>query len=170
MVDKTLSRSHVPMLALIALAMAFSLVACGPPNDLRGNNPDKKLISEIRPGVTDKASVTKLLGSPSSVATFDRNTWYYISQETQDVAFFKPRLKDEKVVSISFNDQGIVNKVAYLGLDDHVDVVPNPNATPAPGREFTILEQLIGNFGRFSNSTAPGEGAGGPSPTSGPGY
>ncbi|HEX4112104.1 MAG TPA: outer membrane protein assembly factor BamE [Stellaceae bacterium] len=169
MVDKMLPLSRFPVLALIALAMTVTLAGCGPPNDLRGNNPDKKVMAEIKPGVTDKVSVTKLLGSPSSVATFDKNTWYYISQETQNVAFFKPRLKDEKVVSISFNDQGIVKQIAYLGMDDHVDVVPNPNATPAPGREFTILEQLIGNFGRFSGTEPT---SGGPSPTSGsgPGY
>jgi len=138
------------MPVVAALLLAGTLAACGPPNDLRGNNPDKKIMAEIRPGVTDKASVTKLLGSPSTVASFDNNTWYYISQETQNVAFFKPRLKDEKVVTISFNDKGIVRQVAYLNMKDHVDVAPDPNATPAPGREFGILEQLIGNFGRFS--------------------
>jgi outer membrane protein assembly factor BamE (lipoprotein component of BamABCDE complex) len=167
MIDRLPSLSRISTLALLAVAMAFTLAGCGPPDDLRGNNPDKKLLGEIRPGVTDKASVTKLLGSPSSVATFDKNTWYYISQNTQNVAFFKPRLKDEKVVSISFTDQGVVKQIAYLGMDDHVEVVPNPNATPAPGREFTILEQLIGNFGRFSGASPASSG---PSPTSGSGY
>ncbi|HEY5207985.1 MAG TPA: outer membrane protein assembly factor BamE [Stellaceae bacterium] len=137
-------------LAIAAFSLTAALAACGPANDLRGNNPDKKVMAEIRPGVTDKASVTKLLGSPSTVASFDNNTWYYISQETQNVAFFKPRLKDEKVVAISFNDKGIVRAIDYRSMKDHVDVKPDPNATPAPGREFGILEQLIGNFGRFS--------------------
>jgi outer membrane protein assembly factor BamE (lipoprotein component of BamABCDE complex) len=170
MIDKSHIPARVAAFALTAFVMAFTLIGCGPPNDLRGNNPDKKVLAEIKPGVTDKASVTKLLGSPSSVATFDKNTWYYISQETQDVAFFKPRLKAEKVVAISFGDNGVVKQIAFRGIDDHVDVVPNPNATPAPGREFTILEQLIGNFGRFSGAT--GGSSSGPSSTSGagPGY
>jgi outer membrane protein assembly factor BamE (lipoprotein component of BamABCDE complex) len=112
--------------------------------------------------------VTQLLGSPSTVATFDPNTWYYVSQETQNVAFFKPKLKDEKVVSISFDKQGVVKKVAFLSMKDHRDVAPNPDKTPAPGREFTILEQLIGNFGRFGAPGGSGN-TGGPSPTSGPG-
>ncbi|MGH6979893.1 MAG: outer membrane protein assembly factor BamE [Stellaceae bacterium] len=159
----------IPRAASLALAacLAFALASCGPPDDLRGNNPDKKMMASIKPGVTDKASVTKLLGSPSSIASFDPNTWYYISQETQNVAFFKPRVKDQKVVSISFDKKGVVNKVAYLGINDSVDVVPNADKTPAPGREFTLLEQLIGNFGRFS---APDNSSGGPSPTSGSGY
>lgn len=158
-----------PRAASLALAacLAFAVASCGPPEDLRGNNPDKKTLAAIKPGVTDKASVTKLLGSPSSVASFDPNTWYYISQETQNVAFFKPRINDQKVVSISFNKKGVVDKIAYLGLKDSVRVEPNPDKTPAPGREFTLLEQLIGNFGRFS---APDNSSGGPSPTSGSGY
>lgn len=160
---------RAPAVALGACVIAFTLAACGPPNDLRGNNPDNKMLASIQPGVTDKASVTRLLGSPSTVATFDPNTWYYVSQETQNVAFFKPKLKDEKVVSISFDKKGVVQKVALLNMKDHRDIVPNPDKTPAPGREFTILEQLIGNFGRFSNSPTGANGTGGASPTSSPG-
>ena len=111
------------------------MASCGPPEDLRGNNPDKKTLAAIKPGVTDKASVTKLLGSPSSVASFDPNTWYYISQETQNVAFFKPRINDQKVVSISFNKKGVVDKIAYLGLKDSVKVraEPRQDAGAGPG-------------------------------------
>jgi outer membrane protein assembly factor BamE (lipoprotein component of BamABCDE complex) len=171
MVTDRLAVLRAPALALGVCVLAFTLASCGPPNDLRGNSPDKNVIAEIKPGVTDKASVTRLLGSPSTVATFDPNTWYYVSQETQNVAFFKPKLKDEKVVSISFDKTGVVQKVAFLNMKDHREIAPNPDKTPAPGREFTILEQLIGNFGRFSSGSGSGSGSntGGPSPTSGPG-
>jgi outer membrane protein assembly factor BamE (lipoprotein component of BamABCDE complex) len=164
MVNRTRSLARASALTLTALLAAFTLASCGPPTDLRGNSPEKKLLASIKPGVTDKASVTKLLGSPSSVATFDADTWYYISQETRNVAFFKPELQDEKVVTISFNNKGIVQKIAYLGMQDHREIEPNPDKTPAPGREFTLIEQLIGNFGRFS---APDAGANGPSPGTG---
>jgi outer membrane protein assembly factor BamE (lipoprotein component of BamABCDE complex) len=169
-ISARMATSRVSLSRAVALAgagmIAVTLASCGPPDDLRGNDPDKKVMSGITPGVTDKASVTRLLGSPSTVATFDPNTWYYVSQETQNVAFFKPRLKDERVVSISFDKKGVVTRVAYLDMKDHREVLPNGDKTPAPGREFTLLEQLIGNFGRFSGS-APG--ASGPSPSSGSG-
>ncbi len=160
---------HKPLSLVLgagSFAIALTLVGCSPPVDLRGNDPDKAAMAAIRPGVTDKASVTKLLGSPSSVATFDPNTWYYISQKTQEIAFFKPSLEDEKVVTISFDSKGVVQRVAYLGMKQHEDVEPNPDATPAPGREFTVLEQLIGNFGRFSSPQGGSEGEG-PNPNTG---
>lgn len=144
---------------LFALGLALALNACAPPVDLRGNNPDQGTMKEIKPGVTDKASVTQLLGSPSSVASFDNNTWYYISQETRNTAFFKPEIMDQRVVSINFDDKGVVKNVAYADMKDREEIVPNPKATPAPGREFTILEQLVGNFGRFAAPSATNSGS-----------
>ena len=152
---------------LIGAGVALALAGCAPALDLRGNAPDKSAMKEIKPGVTDKASITQLLGSPSSVAAFDNNTWYYISQETLNVAFFKPELIDQHVVAIHFDDKGMVKQVAMLDMKDRQVVVPNPNATPAPGREFTILEQLIGNFGRFA---APSPSNSGSTSQPGPGH
>jgi outer membrane protein assembly factor BamE (lipoprotein component of BamABCDE complex) len=166
MINKTFFPTRASALALTAFLTAFTLIGCAPPEDLRGNNPDKKVMDSIKLGVTDKASITALLGSPSSVASFDANTWYYISQKTQNVAFFATRLNDEKVVSISFDKKGIVRKIAYLSMNDHQEIEPNPDKTPAPGREFTILEQLVGNFGRFSAPDSGGNG-GGPNPNTG---
>src|ERR1700733_9114359 len=77
-------------IALLLSAVALVGASCAPPPDMRGNLPEKTTLDQIKSGETDKAAVTKLLGSPSSVATFDSNTWYYISQETQKIAFFKP--------------------------------------------------------------------------------
>lgn len=145
-----------------AAALALTLAACSIPVDQRGNLPDKAALAQLQPGVTDKATVTRLLGSPSSIATFDTSTWYYISQRSKSVAFFKPDLLDQEVVAIDFDKDGKVREVRHRGMQDAQAITPNPNATPAPGREFSFLEQLIGNFGKFSGKgTGPGGGAAG---------
>lgn len=136
---------------LIAATAALALAGCSVPVDQRGNLPQQSSLAEIKPGVTDKATVTRLLGSPSSIAAFQGDTWYYISQKTQEVAFFKPELVDQEVVAVDFDKDGIVRDVRRKGMEDRQVVTPNPRATPAPGREFSFIEQLIGNFGRFSN-------------------
>jgi outer membrane protein assembly factor BamE (lipoprotein component of BamABCDE complex) len=148
---------------LAAAILTLGLAGCSVPVDPRGNLPTTELLSQIKPGVTDKATVTRILGSPSSVAEFDADTWYYISQKTKAVAFFKPELIDQEVVAIDFDKDGMVRDIRHRGMDDRVAVAPDPNATPAPGREFTFWEQLVGNFGRFSgnSSTNPGGGSGG---------
>lgn len=146
-----------------ALAVALLVLAgCNNPVDQRGNLPDPEKLAQIKPGTTDKATVTQLLGSPSSVATFEPNTWYYISQKTKPLAFLTPERLDQEVVAIDFDESGIVQDLRRKSMADGQTVEPNPNATPAPGREFSVLEQLIGNFGKFSNkpkgsSTASGK-------------
>jgi outer membrane protein assembly factor BamE (lipoprotein component of BamABCDE complex) len=139
------------IVTLIAGAALVALGACAIPVDQRGNLPEPDKLSQILPGTTDKATVTQLLGSPSSVSVFDANTWYYISQKTKAIAFFTPEVLDQQVVAIDFDDKGVVRDMRRRDLADGEVIIPNPNATPAPGREFSFLEQLIGNFGRFSS-------------------
>jgi len=126
-------------------------------------------MAQIKPGETDKATVQHLLGTPSTTASFDPNTWYYISRETKDVAFLKPEILDQQVTAIHFDENGVVSAIDHKGLHDAQAITPNPNATPAQGREFTFLEQLIGNFGKFnnggSNNTPGGPNTGGPGGT-----
>jgi outer membrane protein assembly factor BamE (lipoprotein component of BamABCDE complex) len=157
--------SHHRFLTLTAL-LALALAGCSNPIDQRGNLPTAEQLQQIKPGVTDKPTVTRILGSPSTIAAFDANTWYYISQKTKDIAFLRPELIDQEVLAIDFDKDGVVQDIRHKGLEDRVAVTPNPSATPAPGREFSFWEQLIGNFGRFSGGgSSPTGGSGG-----GPGH
>ena len=144
----------------------MALTGCNIPTTQRGNLPKTDALQQVKPGETDKQTVTRLLGTPSTVPTFDDKTWYYISRETKQIAFLKPEVLDQQVVAIRFDDNGIVKEIDRKSLKDARDVTPNPNATPAQGREFTFLEQLIGNFGKFNNSkstsTPGGPNTGGP--------
>lgn len=163
-----------PFGTLAFAATVLALASCANPVDQRGNLPEASALEQIKPGVTDKATVTRLLGSPSSIAEFNADTWYYISQKTKTVAFYKPELLDQQVVAIDFNQDGLVRDVRHRGMDDRQVVAPNPNATPAPGREFSFVEQLLGNFGKFGSkegtSGAGGGGSGGGGGSSGPGH
>jgi outer membrane protein assembly factor BamE (lipoprotein component of BamABCDE complex) len=139
-----------PWRGLALCGALVALASCTNPVEQHGNLPDADKMSQIKPGATDKATVTQLLGSPSSVGAFDGNTWLYISQKKRQMALRRPELVDQEVVAIDFDDNGVVRDIAHRTMADGETVVPNPNATPAPGREFTILEQLIGNFGKFT--------------------
>ncbi len=61
------------------LAFAAFLGACATTVDHRGYVPDQETIERVRAGVDNRDSVARMLGSPSSVATFDDRTWYYVS-------------------------------------------------------------------------------------------
>jgi outer membrane protein assembly factor BamE (lipoprotein component of BamABCDE complex) len=143
--------------AIAAITVAVSLGACSPTVSARGNLPTADQLAQIKPGVTDKASVTSLLGSPSSVASFDDTTWYYISQKSEELAFFKPEVRDPEVVSVVFDKDGVVKDVQQRRSKSPRAIEPVASTTPAPGKELSFIEQLIGNFGKFSTNSAAGK-------------
>jgi hypothetical protein len=49
-------------------------------------------------------------------------------------------------------------------LKDGREIAPAPGATPAPGRELTFLEQVLGNIGRFNKSKSSSTGSEAPLP------
>jgi outer membrane protein assembly factor BamE (lipoprotein component of BamABCDE complex) len=142
-----------------AAFVALALAGCTISVDQRGNLPDPDKLAEIQPGTTTKEQVAKILGSPSSASTFNDDTWYYISRKTKQVAFFNAELLDQQVYIVDFNDRGVVTDIGHRAMEDGEHITPAPGATPAPGRELTFIEQLLGNIGRFNSGAAsPGGG------------
>jgi outer membrane protein assembly factor BamE (lipoprotein component of BamABCDE complex) len=149
--NTTARRTRV-VLCPAALLAALALAGCAINQDQRGNLPDPEKLATIKPGTTTKAEVVHILGSPSSASTFDDNTWYYISRRTEQIAFFSPSVLDQQVFVVDFTDKGVVKDVDHKSLADGEHITPAPGATPAPGRELSFIEQLIGNVGRFGGS------------------
>jgi outer membrane protein assembly factor BamE (lipoprotein component of BamABCDE complex) len=136
---------------LAATASAAVLVACTPEKDLHGVLPDKELIAEIKPGQTRQEDVNRILGTPSAVATFDKETWYYIGEKTETVAFFKPDILEHKVLVVRFTKEGVVEDIEQVDAKKNgKSVTPVARETPTKGKELTIIQQLVGNVGRFN--------------------
>jgi outer membrane protein assembly factor BamE (lipoprotein component of BamABCDE complex) len=153
------SKSSVSTLigTLAAFAAAATIGACSSRIDQRGNLPDPDLLANIEVGHINKQGVQETLGTPSSIGLFDQETWYYISQRTEKVAFFEPSVIDRKVIVIKFDPRGVVSEMTTLGLEDSREVQIVERKTPTAGQEIGILKQLLGNVGRFE-----GRGKGGP--------
>jgi outer membrane protein assembly factor BamE (lipoprotein component of BamABCDE complex) len=164
---------HRQAVSLQCLTFAFAMsgiamiAGCAATVEQRGNLPTPEKLAEIQPGVTSKDGVIKILGSPSSVSIFNEKSWYYISRRTGQTAFFEPDVLDQQVYIVSFDDQGVVKTVDHKGAEDARAIDPVPRATPAPGRELTFLEQVIGNVGKF-NSTGSSKTGSGSGPTGRP--
>jgi outer membrane protein assembly factor BamE (lipoprotein component of BamABCDE complex) len=149
----------IPLSASVAaLLAAASLAGCVAVLDQRGNLPEPEKLALIRPGATTRDEVTKILGTPSSTGIFDDKNWYYISRRTKQVAFLDPDVLDQQVYIVNFDDKGVVRGVDHKDLNDGREIEPAPGATPAPGRELTFLEQVLGNIGRFNKGGSSGDG------------
>lgn len=139
-----------PSKLLFSFALIAVLGACAPKIDVRGNFPDPERLSEIKPGEQSRLEVEEILGTPSSVAVFDQETWLYVSQRTETIAFFEPEVKERQVVILKFDEEGIVSKIEILTAENGKKIQPVDRKTPTAGTEFTLFEQLFGNLGRFN--------------------
>jgi outer membrane protein assembly factor BamE (lipoprotein component of BamABCDE complex) len=101
--------------------------------------------------------VAEVLGTPSTISAFGDPTWYYVSYRTETVAFFSPKEVERTVLAIDFDERGTVKGVRTLGLEDGQAVSFAERETPTAGKELNLLQQFLGNVGRFSND-GPGEG------------
>jgi len=156
-------------LGFVSICGAVGIVGCAASVEQRGNLPAADKVAEIHAGSTTKDEVVKILGTPSSVSVFNDNSWYYISRRTAQVAFFDPNVVDQQVYVVNFDGQGVVKAVDHKVLEDGREITPIARATPAPGRELSFLEQLIGNLGKFNGGTGGGKGSeGGGSGGTGP--
>ena len=74
--------------AACAIAATLALTACEEQVNVRGNIPHAEDIAKIRPGFHKKSDVENLLGTPSTVAAFQNETWYYIGGKNKTFSFF----------------------------------------------------------------------------------
>ena len=101
---------------LMLACAAAGLSACGNTVQLRGNSLDPEDVAEIKPGVQSRQDIIDLLGSPSTVSTFEDRKWYYIGQKTQQIAFMKPEVLDRNVLVITFDEAGLVEETRSYSL------------------------------------------------------
>lgn len=134
-----------PLLA--ATVAALTLGACAPVTAYNGFQALDVKPSEIKVG-EDRTAVLGKLGSPSQVATFDKDLWYYVSATTEKYAYYKPRTTKREVTAIQFDKDQKVSEVKSLTLRDGYQLAYGKRETPTRGRELSILEQLLGNVGR----------------------
>ncbi len=133
---------------LLPAVCALALGACEPVHATRGHIVDPDRLAQIEIGQSTREDVANILGSPTQIATFDENVWYYIGRNTQQYSFLDPEVLNQKAVEVRFNDEGIVTALKTFDPSLAEDVSPVRRKTPTYGHETTVLEQLVGNLGR----------------------
>lgn len=143
----------------ITLTLILMLSACSAfetPHQLRGNKIDPAVAQDLVPGTSTRADATALLGSPTAKATFDDNTWLYISGTTRTRVGRLPGLTDQTVTVLTFDERGTLRDIKKLGQEDGLTVAMVERKTPSPGSEASFMQQLLGNVGKFNASGGGG--------------
>jgi len=131
----------------LAIAATTMLAGCAGVMAHKGAVIDPQLASSIQPGVDNKASVEKLLGRPSFMGQFNQNDWYYLSRDTKQVAFRNPRVRQQKVLMVTFDQAGNVVAINQTGKEYVAGLDPSNRKTPTLGRQRSFFDEVFGNIG-----------------------
>jgi len=174
------SRSHRQLahlrILLVAGGLAASLSACSIFSSVpqpRGSLIEAEDYAPLKPGTSNKNDVLDAIGSPTSHATFDDNTWIYVSMVTAPTPLGFPTIRKQDVLVLQFDQNGTLKSLKTLDKKDARPVGMVAATTPTPGTKVNVMQQILGNVGRynpmsgmtnsaFGGSTGPMNGNSGP--------
>ena len=118
----------------------------------RGNLLEDHQMQQITVYESTRSDVLRNLGSPTTKSTFDENVWYYIGQETHKKGIFDAEVKEERIVVVAFNEEGYVDAMEEIDRE-RLNIPYVREKTPTHGNETTIMQQFLGNLGKFNPNT-----------------
>ncbi len=137
---------------ILTTALSLTLLtACTPVAATRGNLLEDYQMKEVLPGIDGKDDVVRKIGSPTTVAPFDDNTWYYMGQKTKKKGILDPKVVQEKIVMVHFDADGKVGSITER-RDGRQEVPIAQRTTPVSGNEYTFMQQMLGNLGKFNKN------------------
>ena len=145
---------------IIILNLFIIITSCVNKKIVNGQLPDGEMLSKLRLNEDNKQVIDQLLGSPSFKGEFGDNSYYYFSTISDKIAFLEPDLIEQKIIQLKFDDKNILSKVYLFEENDSKEILMSSNFTKTTGREISILEQMISNFGLGMGTKGPILGSG----------
>ena len=74
---------------------------------------------------TNKNDLVKVIGHPSSISEFDKNTWFYIERKKTNQSLFKlgiKKISKNNILIVKFNNKGLVKNKKLIDLSNMNDV------------------------------------------------
>ena len=116
----------------------------------RGIAVSESDLQQLTPGVSQQADVQALLGPPTFVEQYDPDNWVYVSQVTKMRIARTEGVVNQKVVVVTFNNDGTFKSVTQKALANAVPVAMDSKQTPVPGGTPGFFQQLIGGVGSYN--------------------
>lgn len=138
------------MYKFICSFILLAIVGCSPIKNQIGKKIDLEDIVKIKPTIHTTNDVLQILGSPSTIAPFNKNKkWIYIYNETQRKAFFTPTSIELNIIEITFNENKIVQEIRIQNENSSKPIFIEQKETPTEGHDIGFFQQIFGNFGRI---------------------
>ncbi|MBQ8250953.1 MAG: outer membrane protein assembly factor BamE [Alphaproteobacteria bacterium] len=131
------------------LSSIVLLNSCGLETYQSGDLPSQQRLNMIQAGMPEE-KVIDLLGKPLFENKIGSDSFYiYFKSKKENRAFYHPEEIERDVYVVSFNQNKTVRNIRHLTLNDANDVEYDNAHTQVTGKELSVLEQLVKNFGRY---------------------
>jgi outer membrane protein assembly factor BamE (lipoprotein component of BamABCDE complex) len=145
-------RRNGAVLALVAVT-----VACSPVIRNHGYVPDDTELALVEVGTDTRETVAEKIGRPSTSGLLNDEGWFYVQSRYQHVGPREPREIEREVLAVTFNEAGVVENIASFGLEDGKVVEISRRVTETNIKGMSLIQQLLGNFGRIQAGDILGE-------------
>lgn len=135
------------ILSITLIVVALITTGCAERITTHGQIIKTKNVQRIVKGTHNKEDVQYLLGSPSAVGTFNKNTWYYLTEKKVSKPLKDDKIIERRIVTITFDKNGIVKTIDDKTTTNIPQMTFNEKITPTYGQKLGIIDQMIENIG-----------------------
>lgn len=121
--------------------------------DVRGQFVSDTAIEEINSKKLTEDEIVELIGTPNYVPEYSNNTWYYIQRSLTKRAWFDPKLVEQRIVKITFNERAIATEAKLLSAVHDEKFNVESKYTKTHGTEQSNIQKFVKNIGRFNKTT-----------------
>ncbi len=141
-----LRAGHAVRGAMVAAALGAMLAVSGCNTEqvlIHGAVVNQDQIDLVPVG-SSREQVLLSLGTPSTTGSFGTEIFYYISQrKSRTFAWQQPKVVDQRVLAVYFDEEQLVSRVADYGLQDGKVFDFISRTTPTAGRDLTFLGHIL---------------------------
>lgn len=140
-------RSRIAATALLAVALGALTAGCDRFTQTyqRGYIVSEGALEQVPLGASQE-QVLVVLGTPSTVATISGETFYYISQQTQQTSFLPQKEVSRRIIAVYFDKQRKVQRLADYTMKDGKVFDAVSRTTQSGGEELSYVRYLMRAF------------------------
>ena len=132
------------------------LTACGLETYPGGDLPTNARLSAVKKGDSQE-KVLQILGAPAtqSIPLSDGTSFLVYAQNLKSSrAFMEPKEIKRDVYVYYFDKNAKLTEQKHLTLDNAQKISYDTTETTVEGRELSILDQIVQNFGRYNTGSS----------------
>ena len=138
-----------PITVVLVISLLSSIVSCSTKKERVGYFLSQEKFEQIKVDYTSEQDLLNTLGEPTTKSIFAPKIYFYMEGQYEQIAFFKPRLKQQNIIAYEFDLKNVVRKVHLYDVTDTTFLYYDNSSTTLSGNKIEIWSQLSGNIKKF---------------------